>query len=234
MPIVLVSTRDVPAIKDVTDGLDLAGTPWRLEQSMEPRETFRNVSSPPDVVVLDLSGSLGRRAAVRAFAAEAKRDPPVPVLALIPRSALGLLDSHVEVDDFAVLPVEAEELQARLRLLGARRRRDHPTLLEGPGQLQLGDLRIDTARYEVWVDQRLVTLTFKEYELLRLLASAPGRVFTREVLLDQVWGYDYFGGTRTVDVHIRRLRSKLEDPEHTFVETVRNVGYRLRENPPVR
>ena len=234
MSIVLVSTRDAPAMKDVTDGLDLAGTPWRLEQSTEPGAAFRDLAEPPDAVVLDLSGALGRRAAFRAFAAEARRDPPVPVLALVPRSALGLLDSQVEVDDFAVLPVEAEELRARLLLLGARRKRDGPPLSENPGLLQLGDLRIDTVRYEVWVGQRLVTLTFKEYELLRLLASAPGRVFTREVLLDQVWGYDYFGGTRTVDVHVRRLRSKLEDPEHTFVETVRNVGYRLREDPALR
>ncbi len=218
----------------MTDGLDLTGTPWRLEQTTEPRATFRDPSGPPEMVVLDLSGPLGRREAVRAFLVEARQDPVVPLLALVPRSALTLLDSHVEVDDFAVLPVEAEELRARLKLLEARRNREHRTSEENTGQIQLGDLRIDTVRYEVWVDQRLVTLTFKEYELLRLLASAPGRVFTREVLLDRVWGYDYFGGTRTVDVHIRRLRSKLEDPSHTFVETVRNVGYRLREDPSTR
>jgi DNA-binding response OmpR family regulator len=75
-----------------------------------------------------------------------------------------------------------------------------------------------------------VTLTFKEFELLRFLASNMGRVFTREALLNEVWGYEYYGGDRTVDVHIRRLRSKLEDPAHTFIETVRNIGYKFKES----
>ena len=74
-----------------------------------------------------------------------------------------------------------------------------------------------------------VSLTFKEYELLKLLAENPGRVFSRYALLNQIWGYEYFGGTRTVDVHIRRLRSKIEDAEHNFIETIWNVGYRFRE-----
>ena len=132
------------------------------------------------------------------------------------------------LDDFTLLPADADELSARLKLLISRPQQEGRGRSGGPGQIQLGDLWIDPTRYEVWVGQRQVALTFKEYELLRLLASEPGRVFTREVLLDRVWGYDYFGGTRTVDVHIRRLRSKVEDPEHTFIETVRNVGYRLR------
>ena len=74
---------------------------------------------------------------------------------------------------------------------------------------------------------RKVLLTYKEYQLLVLLASTPGRVYTRDNLLSQVWGYDYFGGTRTVDVHIRRLRSKIEDASHSFIETIWNVGYRF-------
>ncbi len=77
--------------------------------------------------------------------------------------------------------------------------------------------------------ERRIDLTFKEYELLRLMASHPGRVFTREALLNEVWGYHYFGGTRTVDVHIRRLRSKIEDSDHAFIETVWQVGYRLKD-----
>jgi DNA-binding response OmpR family regulator len=82
----------------------------------------------------------------------------------------------------------------------------------------------------VTVNGALVELTFKEYELLKLLAANRGRVFTREALLDKLWGYDYFGGDRTVDVHIRRLRSKIEDAEHTYIETVRNIGYRFKKN----
>ena len=74
---------------------------------------------------------------------------------------------------------------------------------------------------------KVVELTFKEYELLKFLASNRGRVYTREALLNKVWGYDYYGGDRTVDVHVRRLRSKIEDSKRTFIETVRNIGYRF-------
>ena len=94
--------------------------------------------------------------------------------------------------------------------------------------LTVGDLVIDLARYEVTQSGRRMELTFKEYELLKFLATNPGKVFTREVLLNQVWGYDYFGGTRTVDVHVRRLRSKIEEGTNTYIETVRNVGYRYQ------
>jgi two-component system alkaline phosphatase synthesis response regulator PhoP len=81
----------------------------------------------------------------------------------------------------------------------------------------------------VYVGTRLVNLTFMEYELLKFLATNKGRVFSRSKLLDEIWGYDYYGGDRTVDVHIRRLRSKIEDATHTFISTVRNIGYRFKE-----
>ena len=99
---------------------------------------------------------------------------------------------------------------------------------EGSHLLRRGDLTIDQANYKVFVGGRPVQLTFKEYELLRFLAQNHDRVCTRETLLNRVWGYDFYGGCRTVDVHIRRLRSKIEDSSHTFIETVRNVGYRFR------
>ncbi|CAI8045617.1 Transcriptional regulatory protein GlnR [Geodia barretti] len=95
--------------------------------------------------------------------------------------------------------------------------------------IRVGELTIDLQSYEVNMGGRRVSLTYKEFQLLTLLASNPGRVYTREALLNQVWGYDYLGGTRTVDVHIRRLRSKIEDPDHLFVETIWNVGYRFRD-----
>jgi DNA-binding response OmpR family regulator len=95
--------------------------------------------------------------------------------------------------------------------------------------ISAGDLVIDPERYDVYVANKPVLLTFKEYELLKLLASNPGHVYRREALLEQVWGYQYFGGTRTVDVHVRRLRSKIEDATHTFIDTVWNVGYRFHE-----
>jgi two-component system alkaline phosphatase synthesis response regulator PhoP len=96
--------------------------------------------------------------------------------------------------------------------------------------IRRGDLSIDVEMCEVSLGGNLVELTFKEYELLKFLATYPGRVHSRDVLLDRVWGYDYYGGDRTVDVHIRRLRSKIEDHNHTFIDTVRNVGYRFRRD----
>ena len=92
-----------------------------------------------------------------------------------------------------------------------------------------GDLVINRVNYEVSLRGRRLNLRFKEYELLLLMATTPGRVYTREALLERIWGYDYLGGTRTVDVHIRRLRSKIEDADHTFIETVWQVGYRFRD-----
>ncbi|MBN2463695.1 MAG: response regulator transcription factor, partial [Dehalococcoidia bacterium] len=100
--------------------------------------------------------------------------------------------------------------------------------------IKCGNLLIDTAKYEVSISGRLLALTFKEYELLKFLARNKGRVFTREALLNEVWGYDYYGGDRTVDVHIRRLRGKLNDLNNTYIQTVRNIGYKFgKEAEPV-
>ena len=107
---------------------------------------------------------------------------------------------------------------------------DTNTVSNSDELIRRDDLVIDLARIEVSVAGRPIVLAFREYELLKFLASNPGRVFTRDVLLDRVWGYDYFGGDRTVDVHIRRLRSKIEDSGHVFIETVRNIGYRFKKN----
>ena len=97
------------------------------------------------------------------------------------------------------------------------------------GTITHGELSINPANYEVFIKGQRATLRFKEYELLLLLASNPGRVFDRGTILNQIWGYDYFGGTRTVDVHIRRLRSKIEtSPDNPYIETIWNVGYRFR------
>lgn len=147
----------------------------------------------------------------------------VPVIAAIASGQVGLLDSYLHTSDFIVTPWSDGELSLRIsQQIG------HSEVTERPGVIQVEDLVIDTSRYDVFINGRPVFLTFKEYELLKLLASSPGHVYTRETLLEQVWGYHYFGGTRTVDVHVRRLRSKIEDANHSFIETVWNVGYRLR------
>jgi DNA-binding response OmpR family regulator len=162
--------------------------------------------------------------------------PPGPAIDLLNRDGIALIalvdDLTVmnaaaidAVDDFVFSPPSPLELRARTRRLDTSEDLD-----ESNGEvIRRGALEIDVERYKVTVDGNVVDLTYKEYELLRFLASSPGKPFTREALLNQVWGYDYYGGSRTVDVHVRRIRAKIEDQE-PFIETVRNVGYRFTES----
>ncbi len=154
-----------------------------------------------------------------------RQERHIPVLALIPREMVDSLDFSIDIDDFVVKPLDAAEV-----IIRANRILQQTGNMNSEQIIKCGDLVIDLARCEVSLSDRLITLTFKEYQLLKLLANNQGKVFTRQELLDKVWGWDYYGGDRTVDVHIRRLRSKIEDSTHTFIETVRNIGYKLREN----
>lgn len=126
------------------------------------------------------------------------------------------------VDTFLVEPFSDAEAAARIHHILWRRRAASP-----PQELRFGGLRINVRSYEVICDGATLGLTYKEYELLKYLASNPDRVCTRDLLLARVWGEDYYGGTRTVDVHIRRLRAKLGPHYETLIQTVRNVGYRF-------
>ena len=146
------------------------------------------------------------------------------VIALVPETRLADLGTTLGVDDFLLSPPNNEELLAR-----SRRAISQTPSHDSEELIRVGDLAINTANYEVSLQGRRVNLRFKEYELLLLMATNSGRVYTREALLNRVWGYDYLGGTRTVDVHVRRLRSKIEDADHTFIETVWNVGYRFKD-----
>jgi DNA-binding response OmpR family regulator len=148
----------------------------------------------------------------------------LPTIALVPEGQVAEFDEGLGVDDFILSPPAPNELVVRARrVLGTKK----PP--ESGEVVRVGDLIINAANYEVSVQGSRANLRFKEYELLLLMASNPGRVYTRETLLNRIWGYDYLGGTRTVDVHIRRLRSKIEDADHSFIETVWNVGYRFRD-----
>jgi len=152
-----------------------------------------------------------------------RQERQIPLITLVSGEKLNGLDSNI--DDFVVKPWEPNEVTVRIkRILGKKESIDNEDII------RCGDLVIDSAKCEVSLSGKPIMLTFKEYQLLKFLASNKGKVFTRESLLNKVWGWDYYGGDRTVDVHIRRLRSKIEDPTHTFIETVRNIGYRLREN----
>ena len=148
----------------------------------------------------------------------------LPVIALVSEDRVADLDITLDVDDFVLAPPRTDELVARARrVLGRTATADDGDLI------RIRDLAINPANYEVSLKGRHLNLRFKEYELLLLLAANPGRVFSRETLLNRIWGYQYYGGIRTVDVHIRRLRSKLQDADHPLIETVWNVGYRFRD-----
>ena len=174
----------------------------------------------PDAVLLDLDSVNGERAHK---VASRCRDLGLPVLALVSADRLMSYDRSLGVDDFILQPLRHGELSARLSQAMVRTRDS-----QGQRVIRSGDLLVDLDRYEVRLASKRVLLTYKEYQLLVLLASNPGKVYTRDGLLSEVWGYDYFGGTRTVDVHVRRLRSKIDDARHSFIETVWNVGYRFR------
>ena len=148
----------------------------------------------------------------------------LPNIALVPRHLVSELDIRLRLDDFVSSPPDAGELVTRVKQVLWRTRSEQDDDI-----IRVGDLVINPSTYEVVMRGRRVNLRYKEYELLRLLATNPGRVYTRDALLSTVWGYDYFGGTRTVDVHIRRLRSKIEDADHPYIETIWNVGYRFRD-----
>jgi two-component system alkaline phosphatase synthesis response regulator PhoP len=177
----------------------------------------------PDAMVVDVTSTNGA-AALPGLLQDVRETAAPPIMALIGEEQVAAYESFPGIDDFLVLPARAAELAARIRQL-LRRRNAH---LDGDNTLRSGDLVINLASREVFLAGRAVTLAYKEYELLRFLVSNSGTVCTREALLNRVWGYDFYGGARTVDVHIRRLRSKIEDARHSFIGTVRNVGYRFR------
>lgn len=166
-----------------------------------------------DVLVMDLAEEASD---CRGLVSDLRGSLPdgVRILAVIRPDQLSVVRDGVEVDDFLLEGSSGEEARARVRRLARSGESARPD-----------GLVIDEGRYQVRVDGMPVELTFKEFELLRFLASHPGRVFTRQMLLEQVWGYDYFGGTRTVDVHVRRIRSKIEREGRTYIRTVRGVGY---------
>jgi len=175
-----------------------------------------------EAVVLEMAAVAEDAAAKRLVEAAQAGDAP-PLIGVYAHDRLSAFDPALELDDFVLAGAPLEELCARVRQAVWKRHR-----VDTKNVLKCGDLVMDLANYTVHVAGRPVELTYKEYELLRYLATNQGRVVTRDTLLNKVWGYDFYGGARTVDVHIRRLRSKIEDRHNTFVETVRNVGYRFR------
>jgi DNA-binding response OmpR family regulator len=205
--------RVLPALDLLSHGLRVAG-----------HDVAALVSGPdPDVVLVDARRTLAEaRGTCRMLRSTGIR---VPLLAVLEEAGLVAVNDDWGVDDVVLATAGPAEVEARLRLSVTRIASDAGNT---PGGLvNTGELSIDPETYAAKLKGRPLDLTYKEFVLLKFLAQHPGRVFTRDQLLREVWGYDYFGGHRTVDVHIRRLRAKLGSEYESMIGTVRQVGYKF-------
>ncbi|GAA4242542.1 two-component system response regulator GlnR [Actinomadura meridiana] len=190
-----------------------------------PAEASALIDAPPaEVVLVDARRDLVQAKSLCRLLRTTGLD--CPLLAIVTEGGLAALTPEWGLDDVLLQTAGPAEVEARLRLAAGRAAASSDDD-EVPGEIRRGDLTIDEATYTARLRGRVLDLTFKEFELLKHLAQHPGRVFTRAQLLQEVWGYDYFGGTRTVDVHVRRLRAKLGAEYESLIGTVRNVGYRF-------
>jgi DNA-binding response OmpR family regulator len=174
-----------------------------------------------ELVLVDATRDLSRAQALcRHLRASAER---LAILVVMPEAGLAGLQRDWGASDFVLPDAGPAEVEARVRLLTTQR----PAVADPDAAIRVGELVVDPVSYQVRLRTRPLDLTYKEFELLRFLAARPGRVSTRAQLLQEVWGYDFFGGTRTVDVHVRRLRAKLGPEHESMIATVRGVGYKL-------
>jgi DNA-binding response OmpR family regulator len=173
-----------------------------------------------DVVLIDASVDL--REAAACTRAAAVHDLDRPVVVIISEGGLAALKATWGFDDWLLPHASPAEVETRLRVA-----RDRSANARHQRAASVGDLVVDEDSYQVRLRGQPLDLTYKEFELLKTLANSPNRVFTRELLLQEVWGYDYFGGSRTVDVHVRRLRAKLGPEYESMIVTVRGVGYKV-------
>jgi hypothetical protein len=179
--------------------------------------------APPAIIVIDAGDELERAVGARSALDRIELLAEVPTLLVVTVPRLPALDFSLGFDDFVLRPIVPAELYARLRQL------DWKTATFGSDEIiKLGDLVIDVAGYDAFWQGRKLAFTHQEFELLRFLAQNRGRVFSRDQLLQKVWGYQYGGGTRTVDIHVRRVRAKLGPVAAGLISTVRNVGYKVR------
>ncbi|WP_210507219.1 winged helix-turn-helix domain-containing protein [Naasia sp. SYSU D00057] len=185
-----------------------------------PAEPAQLISAPPcDVILVDARQDLASAKSLCKILQTT--GVTVPIVLVLTEGGLTAVSADWGANDVILETAGPAEVDARVRLVVGRMAQE-----QSASKIQASGVVIDEASYSAKVHGRPLDLTFKEFELLRFLATHPSRVFTREQLLSEVWGYDYFGGTRTVDVHVRRLRAKLGDLE-SLIGTVRNVGYRF-------
>jgi DNA-binding response OmpR family regulator len=213
-----------PVPPGLAQALDLGGHPWKAIGAPDAAERAEPEDGWAGAIVCADVDSDGAFALCRSLRNRESASPPL--LLLIGGNQLAELELREELfDDFCLTPFHPKELDARLaHLLWRTGRRTRQELVE------YSALVLNLETYQAAVAGRPLDLTFMEYELLKFLATHPGKVFTRETLLSRVWGYEYYGGARTVDVHIRRLRAKLGEEHANLISTVRSVGYRFGQS----
>lgn len=222
---VMLLSDQATDIRDVLPSFPHA--PYRVTTApLKSTEPEGLVGLHPDLLIVDGTTSLdvAEDAARRLSLAWQIGLPPIVVV--VDNDTVARFRFESGADDFVMSTASTNEISVRLALVARKM---------GPGDeesvLKVGDLTVNPDNYQVYVRGSPLDLTYKEFELLKFLAQRPGRVCDRDLLLREVWGYDYYGGTRTVDVHIRRLRAKLGAEHETLIETIRNVGYRLVPRP---
>jgi DNA-binding response OmpR family regulator len=213
-----------PAAPELARTLDLAGYSWKAVSAAEPAAELEPAGGWAGAIVDISADSDGGWAFLRSIRKQGDR--AIPVMLLVGGAQLGDLEHRDDLfDDFCLSPFHPAELEARLRHLLATDIDLHRADL-----VEYGELTLNLETYQAVIAGRPLDMTYMEYELLKFLAQNPGKVFTREMLLSRVWGYEYYGGARTVDVHVRRLRAKLGEEYANLIQTVRSVGYRFGQS----
>ena len=213
-----------PPPPELAQTLDMTGYAWRAAASADMATRIEPADGWAGAIVVADRDPEGAWAFCRSVR---KGDNALgPLLLMVSGAQLADLELRDELfDDFCLAPFHPRELEARLRHLFWRKGGGtRPELVE------YGPLALNLETYQASIDGQPLDLTYMEYELLKFLAQHPGKVFTREILLSRVWGYEYYGGARTVDVHVRRLRAKLGEEHANLIQTVRSVGYRFGQS----
>jgi DNA-binding response OmpR family regulator len=219
-----------PVAPELAQALDIGGWPWKGAPDIDAARRDEPSDGWVGAIVMathtsGMSGSVGSQdldGALRFCRAIRNGDVNVDsVLLLVNGAQLSELDPREDLfDDFCLHPFQPIEFETRLKHLFRRSGR-----AEDVDLIEYGPLAMNLETYQAVIDGKPLDLTYMEYELMKFLAAHPGKVFTRETLLNRVWGYDYYGGARTVDVHVRRLRAKLGEEHAGLIQTIRSVGY---------
>ncbi len=221
---VLLLTRALTPSSAVLPGLELLSHHIKV---MSPEPTALITAPEVDVILVDGRTDLP---AVRSLCRLLETTGNTsPVILITTEGGLAAVNHEWGLTDVLLVDASPAEIEVRIRL--ATTKVEAPNGFESSSEIKAGELSIDESTYSAKLRGRTLDLTFKEFELLKFLAQHPGRVFSRDQLLREVWGYDYVGGTRTVDVHVRRLRAKLGPENENLIGTVRNVGYRYVTTP---